>query len=146
MANYHLHNVLGHPMDTSLTIANLIFGGYLERWPGLKCCFCHAGGFAPYQIGRLDHAYKVRPEANRAIPQPPSVYLRRLYFDTIAHNVESLRLLIAQVGSSQVLLGSDYPADMSDPDPVNTVTSLGLEPADRARILGGNAAALLGIL
>jgi aminocarboxymuconate-semialdehyde decarboxylase len=145
MADYHLSNVIGNPLDSSLAIGNLIFGGHLERWPSLKICFSHAGGFVPYQIGRFDHAYEVRPEAKRAIPKPPSVYLKRLYFDTISHSVAALRYLADLVGPGQLLLGTDYPADMADMKPLETVAGLELDPADRAGVVGGTAARLLGI-
>jgi aminocarboxymuconate-semialdehyde decarboxylase len=145
MRNYHLSNVIGNPLDSSLSIGNLIFGGHFERWPTLKVCFCHAGGFVPYQIGRFDHAYKVRPEAQRAIPKPPSTYFKQLYFDTISHAVPALRYLVEVVGPDQVLLGTDFPADMADMTPVQTVAGLGLPAEDEAKILGGTTARLLRI-
>jgi aminocarboxymuconate-semialdehyde decarboxylase len=145
MSNYHLSNVIGNPLDSSLAIGNLIFGGHLERWPTLKICFSHGGGFVPYQIGRFDHAYKVRPEAQRAIPRPPSEYFKQLYFDTITHSVDALCYLAEVVGPSQLLLGTDFPADMADLTPLETVAGLGLDAAEHADVIGGTAARLLGI-
>jgi aminocarboxymuconate-semialdehyde decarboxylase len=145
MSNYHLSNVIGNPLDSSLAIGNLIFGGHLERWPTLKICFSHGGGFVPYQIGRFDHAYKVRPEAQRAIPKPPSDYFKQLYFDTITHSVDALCYLAEVVGPSQLLLGTDFPADMADMTPLDTVAGLGLDPTEQAQVVGGTAARLLGV-
>ncbi len=145
MKRYHLHNLIGNPLDTSLAIASLIFGGVLERWPNLKLCFAHAGGFVPYQIGRFDHAYGAREDVHSAIPEPPSHYFRRLYFDTISHGRDALAFLVSKVGTGQVLLGTDYPADMADDDPVKSVAGLALDPAGAAQVLGGNATRLLGL-
>ena len=87
----------------------------------------------------------MRPECRAALPRPPSSYLRHVYFDTIAHDREALAYLVRRFGADRVVLGSDFPFDMADPDPVGTVRGLkGLFAADRARILGGNARALFG--
>lgn len=146
MGRYHLLNLIGNPTETAVGIGSLIYGGILERLPELKLCFAHAGGSMPYLIGRLDHGYKVRPECKSAIPKAPSEYFKRLYFDTIAHSPQGLLYLIQSVGSDKVLLGSDYPADMADPQPVATVDKLGqISQADKEKIWGGNAARLLGI-
>jgi aminocarboxymuconate-semialdehyde decarboxylase len=143
LANYHLHNLLGNPFDTAVAAANLIFGGLLDRFPKLNVCLPHAGGALPYLIGRLNHGWKVRPEC-RALKQPPSSYLRRFTYDTISHAPESLRYLIELVGADRVMLGSDYCFDMGYERPVEAVIRLrGLTQADRAKILGGNAARLL---
>ncbi len=146
MGRYHLANFVGHPTETALAIGSLIFGGVLEKLPELKLCFAHAGGSMPSLIGRFDHGYKVRPECRSAIPRAPSEYFRRLYFDTIAHSEQILLYLIQSVGSDKVLLGSDYPADMSDPQPVATVGNLKqISERDKRRIWGQNAARLLKI-
>ena len=143
LANYHLHNLLGNPFDTAVAAANLIFSGHLDRFPKLNICLPHAGGALPYLIGRLNHGWKVRPEC-RALKQPPSSYLRRFTYDTISHAPESLRYLIELVGADRVMLGSDYCFDMGYERPVEAVIRLrGLTQADRAKILGGNAARLL---
>lgn len=135
-------NVLGFPFDTTIAMASVIFGGMLERFPRLKLCFAHGGGFLPYQIGRLDHAAEVRPEC-RGLGRRPSDTLRALHYDTLTHSPEALRWLVSLVGSDHVLLGSDFPYDMGEFEPVRFVAESGLDGETVARILGGNAARLL---
>ena len=145
MARYYLRNLIGNLVDTSIALAHLIYGGTFVRWPGLKVIAAHAGGIIPYTVGRLDHGYRVRPECRAALPRRPSSYLRHVYFDTIAHGREALAYLVRRFGADRVVLGSDFPFDMADPDPVGTVRDLrGLPARDRSRILGGNAHALFG--
>ena len=147
MKKYHLQNLVGLPFRTSLAITSLIFGGIMNDFPGLKFCFSHAGGFAPFQRGRWEHGYRVRPECKEFISKPPSEYFKLLYFDTVTHFVPALKYLIESVGSERVLLGSDYPFDMADPDPVATVNSVeSISPAEKEMVLGRNAAKLLGIV
>ncbi len=94
----------------------------------------------------MDHAYKVRPECQKVISRPPSAYLRQLYYDTVIYTGESLTYLVRQVGSDQVLLGTDYPADMGEVDPVGYIGGVrSLSRADKEKIWGGNAARLLKI-
>ncbi len=143
LTNHYLHNLLGNPFDTAVAAANLIFSGFLDRFPKLNICLPHAGGALPYLIGRLNHGWKVRQEC-RALKKPPSSYLRRFTYDTISHAPESLRYLIKLVGVDRVMMGSDYCFDMGYERPVEVVTRLrGLTRADRAKILYGNAARLL---
>jgi aminocarboxymuconate-semialdehyde decarboxylase len=146
MKKFHLQNLVGHPFDTSLAIASVIFGGVLRDFPKLKLCFLHGGGFAPYQRGRFEHGYQVRPECKERISKPPSEYFKLLHFDTVTHYDPALEYLIRTVGSDKVLMGSDYPADMADPDPVATLSRLEPIPsADKENIFGKNAARLLGL-
>lgn len=146
MPKYHLVNLVGFPAATSLAIASVIFGGVLEDFPGLKFCFAHAGGFAPYQRGRWEHGYEVRAECREFIKKPPSEYFRLLSFDTITHYSPALEYLIKTVGSDHVLLGSDSPFDMADASPVATVERLdSISSVDKEKILGGNASRLLGL-
>lgn len=146
MPKYHLGNLVGLPFATSLAVASIIFGGVLEDFPNLKFCFAHAGGFAPYQRGRWDHGYQVREDSKEIIRREPGEYFRLLYFDTITHYPPALEYLIQTAGSDHVLLGSDSPFDMADPDPVGTVTRLGsISSKEKEKIMRGNAAKLLGI-
>ncbi len=146
MPKYHLLNLVGFPFATSLAIASVIFGGVLEDFPKLKLCFAHAGGFAPYQRGRLDHGYQVRAECKEIIKKTPGEYFKLLYFDTITHYTPALEYLTKTVGSDHVLLGSDSPFDMADPEPVETVNRLAsISPGEKEKILGENASKLLGI-
>jgi aminocarboxymuconate-semialdehyde decarboxylase len=144
LSSYYLHNLLGNPFDTAVAAANLIFSGLLDRFPKLEFCLPHAGGAFPYLIGRLDRGWKVRDEC-KALKKPPSSYLRRFTYDTISHAPESLDYLIKLVGVDRVMMGSDYCFDMGYERPVKAVTALKLRRADQEKILGGNAARLLGL-
>lgn len=142
---YYLANLLGNPYDTGVAAARLIFGGVLDRFPKLMVCLPHAGGTLPYLIGRLDCGKRVRRELAH-MKRLPSAYLRRFTYDTISHAPASLRYLIDLVGADRVMIGSDYCFDLGYRRPVGVVTRLsGLSRADQARILGGNAAALLDL-
>jgi len=144
LAEHYLINTVGMPMDSTVAIARLIFGGVLERHPDLKICVVHGGGYLPSYPARFDHAYHARADCRERISRPPSEYLRRLHFDTMVFDSGDLGRLIERYGSDHVLLGSDYPYDMGEEDPVGFVLSVdGLTEEDRRRILGGNAADLL---
>ncbi len=146
MKDYALFNLIGYPFVTTLAAASLIFGGVLEDFPRLKFCFAHGGGFLPYQRGRMEHGYRVKPECRRKIPRPPSEYFRLLYFDTVTHDLPALEYLVRTAGIDKVLMGSDYPFDVKDPDPVETVRLLESIPSEgKRKIWGENAAGLLGI-
>ncbi|MBO0827781.1 MAG: amidohydrolase family protein [Streptosporangiales bacterium] len=140
MKRYFLGNLVGNPAESTLAIAHLVFGGVLERFPDLRICVVHGGGFLPYQWGRLDRGYHAVPRLTAGqLTLPPSKWLRRLYFDTVVHAPEVLRVLVDLVGVEHVVLGSDYPFEMGDPDPVATVEAVpGLDEAGRQLILRGN--------
>jgi aminocarboxymuconate-semialdehyde decarboxylase len=141
LARYYLINLLGNPMDTSIAIASLVFGGVLERHPGLTFCFAHGGGFIPYQRGRLRHGWEQRDEPKRSIKESPEASIARLYFDTIVHSTPALEYLVRTVGADHVLLGSDYPFDMCPPDPKQVVLDAGLA-TERDRIFGDTPTAV----
>ncbi|GIX48090.1 MAG: 2-hydroxy-3-carboxy-6-oxo-7-methylocta-2,4-dienoate decarboxylase [Candidatus Tectimicrobiota bacterium] len=142
LQRYYLGNLIGNPLDTTICIASLIFGGVLDAFPGLKLIFAHGGGQAPYLVGRWDRGHAVRPEC-QALPQPPSAYLQRLYFDTLCHRPQALHYLLLTVGASRLVLGTDYPFDMGDPQPQATLAAL--PAAERAAVAGETAARLYGI-
>jgi aminocarboxymuconate-semialdehyde decarboxylase len=145
MARYHLRNLIGNPLETTATLAALIFGGVIERLPRLRACFAHGGGYGCFAIGRWDHGYHVRAEASAQISRLPSDYLSVLYFDSLTHSDRALRSLIDQVGISRILLGSDYPADMAAPDPVGAILGSPLfTPGERQAILSGNIRGAIG--
>lgn len=121
MHDHYLHNFVGNPTDSTLAAGSLIFSGVLERNAALRIALLHGGGFLPYQIGRFDRGWKVRPEANSRIDRAPSEYLNRFWFDTLTHDRASLEFLLQRVGADRLALGSDYPFDMADPDPVGSV-------------------------
>jgi aminocarboxymuconate-semialdehyde decarboxylase len=146
LQNYYLNNLIGNPLDTTIAAANLIFSGVLEKFPSLKVVLAHGGGQLPYIFGRLEHGYQVRPECKETVHQSPRQFLRNFYFDIITHSQEALRYLISLAGSDHVLLGSDYPYDMGDLNPVQTVSQLsGIKARDRQKIMRENAIALFGL-
>jgi aminocarboxymuconate-semialdehyde decarboxylase len=147
MGDYYFINLIGNPLETTLNAAHLIFSGTLDRFPAIQIVLAHAGGQLPYISGRLEQGFKVRPECQRKIQRSPIDYMKRFYFDTIAHSPEVLRFLISAVGADQVLMGTDYPFDMADPNPLRTIDAVpGLTPEERKKIFGGNALALFKIL
>ncbi|MDH3499734.1 MAG: amidohydrolase [Acidimicrobiia bacterium] len=144
MTKYHLKNLIGNPMETSIALASLIFGGVLDRLGDVKLCFAHGGGYGCLGIARMDHGYRVRSEA-QGIAQMPSDYLRGLYFDSLVHGHRTLDQIIDLAGIDQIVLGSDYPADMGEPDPVGFIRSHPTMPeADQSKILSHNLTALIG--
>ena len=138
---FYLANTVSQPAENAVALSHLIFGGVLDRHPDLRVLAAHGGGYLPTSLGRSDHAWRVRPEAH-GCAQPPSSYLKKLYFDSLVHNPAELRALVAAAGPEQVLLGSDYPFDMGSDNPVAEVTEARLPAEDEARVLAGNAAAL----
>ena len=144
MEDYFLSNLLGNPIDTAIAACRLIFGGVLDRHPNLQITLPHAGGALPILIGRIDHGWKVRPEAKN-LPRAPSSYLRQFHYDTVAHSKPILQFVISQVGADRVMIGSDYCFDMGYEQPVEIVDELDLTADARAMILGGTAAKLLKI-
>jgi aminocarboxymuconate-semialdehyde decarboxylase len=145
LGDYYLTNLLGNPYDSTVMIANLMFSGLLDELPQLKLCVAHGGGFAPYQIGRLEQGHRVRPETHACTKTPPTALLRRLFFDTITFNPLALRYLLDLVGSEHLVLGTDAPFDMGDEDPLRTVEAIpNLTPEERDAILYGTTRELLG--
>jgi aminocarboxymuconate-semialdehyde decarboxylase len=143
---YYFQNVMGYMLESAIALGSLIFSGVLERLPKLKLYSTHGGGFMPYQIGRLDHVRRARRECANLIPRDPSEYLKRVNFDSITHSPLALSYLISLVGIERILLGTDDPMDMGERKPLHFVESIpGLSKADRAAILGGNAARLLSL-
>ncbi len=145
MQRFYLTNLVGNPLETTIAAARLIFSGLLEKLPGLKICFAHGGGHLPYIMGRIHHGYVVRPECKDEIKRSPWEYFGHLYFDTITHYLPALEYLVKTAGSDHVLMGTDYPYDMGDEDPVGFVRSLSIPEAGKEKILGGNFRRLLGI-
>ena len=102
----------------------MLWSGVFERYPNLKICLSHGGGFVPYQAGRFVHGWHVRTEPKKKLPKPPSDSINRFLFDTITHSSEVLQFLVGNAGANRVLLGSDYPFDMGMPDGVLQVKNL----------------------
>lgn len=144
MREYHMWNLAGFPIETALAACRLVLGGVFEKFPGFKVILAHGGGYFPYQIGRLDHGYKVRGELKH-LPRRPSEYLECIYCDTLTHNALSLRFLLDRIGDDHVVIGSDYPFDMGYDQPVEMVRNSGLGHEREAKVLGKNLARLLKI-
>ena len=142
LADYYLANTVGNPVETAVALSRLIFSGLLDRHPALDIVSVHGGGYLPTYLGRSDHAWRERPDA-RTCDQPPSSYLRRLWFDSLVYTPAGLRALIDAVGADRVLLGSDYPFDMGVADPLDRVEVSGLDGPTFAGIAGENASRLL---
>lgn len=121
MHDHYIHNYVGNPTDSTVAAASLLFQGVLSRNERLRIALLHGGGFLPYQIGRFDHGWSVRPESRTLLTEPPSNLLHRFWFDTLTHDDLSLRFLHDRVGDDRLCLGSDYPFDMANPDPVGAL-------------------------
>ena len=143
-----LTNTIGNPLETTIALSHLIFEGTLDRFPGLKICAAHGGGFLPSYANRSDAVLRTFP--NRVGPMPkkqPTQYLRdgQLFFDTIVFTPEAMRHLIAEVGAGQVMVGTDYPFPWTSTEVDLVMNTPGLGDAERVAILGGTAARLMGI-
>ena len=140
-----LGNIIGNPLETTYFLSRLIFDGTLDKFPGLRVCAAHAGGYLPSYLGRTDVACDVRGNANCANKRRPRDYFRReLLIDTMVFSEEGLRHLVAEVGVSQIVYGTDVPYNW--PVTVDLVLNAGfLSDADKEAILSGNLARLLKI-
>jgi aminocarboxymuconate-semialdehyde decarboxylase len=144
LGDYYLWNSVGNPFETTIAAAHLVMAGVFERHPRLRMVLAHGGGALLALRGRLRHAHTFQPQARARLAESPEESIRRFCFDTVTHDTELLRALIAFAGSERVLLGSDYPFDMGDPAAVGTVRGLDLPPEAEAAILAGNAERLTG--
>jgi aminocarboxymuconate-semialdehyde decarboxylase len=143
---YYFTNVIGNPLDTTVALHHLIFSGVLERYPKLKIIAVHGGGFLGAYWGRIDHAWGARSDAKDSLPKAPTTYLKKIYFDTVVFTPGQLKALVDTFGVDHVVLGTDYPYDMAEYDPIEHINSVkGFNGKVRAAIAGGNAAKLLGI-
>jgi aminocarboxymuconate-semialdehyde decarboxylase len=138
-----LGNVLQFPFRTTLMIERMILKGMFEKYPNLRLCLSHGGGLLAFNVWRLDHSYNLRQDLKKIIPQKPSGYLKKLYFDSIVHSVAALQYLIQVVGADRVVIGTDYPMAMGDFEPIRKIKALNLADQERSQILGDNAARAL---
>ncbi len=144
MADHYFINVIGNPLDSTVAVSHLIFDGVLDRHPGLKVCVAHGGGYLAAYGARMDHAWGAREDCCREIKHPPTSYLKKLYFDTVVFSPDQLAYLVQQFGSDHIFLGTDYPFDMAEDDPVGLLARTpGLSEADRKAIAGDTAQRLL---
>jgi aminocarboxymuconate-semialdehyde decarboxylase len=128
LTDYYFTNSIGNPLDTCIAAARLVHAGTFDRHPELRVVLVHAGGFLPYQLGRLDHAYAVRTEPRADIAEAPSTYLRRFWIDTITHSDLALTFLESLVGRDRMVIGTDLPFDMADREPVERLRRVGIDP------------------
>ncbi len=145
--DYFLTNCIGNPLETMVAATRMIFSGLFEELPELKVVLLHGGGYLPFYAARADHTWEVRPETRVKIPDhAPSHYVKRLFYDTMVFQPLYLRHLIEVVGAGRVMLGTDYPFDMGEKDPVGLVDSVpDLSDEDRVAIKGGNAARVFSL-
>ncbi|HYF09724.1 MAG TPA: amidohydrolase family protein [Acetobacteraceae bacterium] len=145
LTEHYMSNVLGNPIECTLAIAHLILGGVLDRHPALKVYVAHGGGYLPFHAGRMEHAWHARADVRGGSRHPPSHYLRRnFWWDTVVFDPRSLRHLMDVYGADRVLLGTDFPFDMGEEDPISLFHRAGNITREEAEgVLGGNAEALL---
>lgn len=142
LADFYLENVIGFPLETTVAIERLICAGTLDRHPDLRVVLLHAGGYFPWQAGRLRHARTVRPEL-QASPEDPWSYLGQVLLDPITHDVDALRYLVGKVGAQHLVMGTDLPFDMATPEPMAMLRAACDEEAVEA-IAERNPGALYG--
>ena len=142
-----LTNVIGNPLETTIALSHLIFEGTLDRFPGLKLCAAHGGGYLPSYSARSDHGCLTFPDrcTGPALKKRPTEYLRDLYFDSIVFTSEALRHLVAECGASQIVMGTDYPYPWTSTAVEHILETTSLSDAERAAVLGDNACKLLRI-
>ena len=146
MDGYHLFNLCGFQFDHALNLARMVLSGVYERFPRLRVFYTHGGGPSLFLLGRWDHAHKIREDTRAAIASPPSAYFDRIWVGTVVFNPRTLGFVIDSIGADHVCLGSDYPYDMEEPDPVGLVQRVeSLSESDSKAILGGNALTLFGL-
>lgn len=144
LTDYYLVNVIGLPLSSTLAVTRLILGGVFERHPELRMLVVHGGGYLPFYSARTDHAFRHRPEMRKHIDRLPSEYLANLWFDSTVFSPDLLETLVRTYGADRVLMGTDYPFDMGQGNPIDFIGSARLSDRDRAMILGENANQLFG--
>jgi aminocarboxymuconate-semialdehyde decarboxylase len=146
LTNHYFSNIIANPLSTTVAVHHLIFDGVMERHPGLKIVLMHGGGYVAHYPARMDHAHGARPDCRTVIEKPPSSYLKRFYFDTVVFGIAQLEHLHRMWGADHLVLGTDYPYDMAEYDPVEHVYQAdGLSEEEREKICGLNALRLLGL-
>jgi len=145
--NGWLANTIGNPLDTTIALSHLIFEGTLDRFPGLKICSAHGGGYLPSYAPRSDNSLRVAPDMDTGIKlkKKPTEYLRQMYYDTLVFTSEALRHLAAEVGSNRLVIGTDHPIPWQDKSIDHVLKAPGFSDKERRAILGETAARLLGI-
>lgn len=137
--DYYLVNVMCMPLASTLAVTRMILGGVWTRHPELRLLVVHGGGYLPFYVARTDHAWRHRPELRHHLDVPPSEHLRKVLVDTNVFDPAMVRHLVTTHGAERVLLGTDYPFDMSTPDPLGFLAEAGLSEAELRQVQGGNA-------
>ena len=146
LKEFHLKNLIGNPLDTSIAVACLIFGGVLDRYPKLRFYLSHTGGFVPWIRGRWQHGYGVREEPKVHGAKDPEQYFGKFYYDTIIHNADCFEFAAKTLGTDRIVYGTDYPADMGYLQPALEIPGLKrLAKTDQEKILSGNAKKIYGL-
>ena len=146
MQDYWLMPLVGFLFDTTLAAAGLVFSGLAERFPRIRWVLGHLGGAIPYLVERLDRGFSAFKDCRKHIAQPPSVYLKRFYYDTVNFDPRAIELAISFAGADHILAGSDYPHQIGSIEKMlESIRALRIPAEDKSRILGGNAARLLGL-
>jgi len=141
-----LENTIGNPLETTIALSHLIFEGTLDRFPGLKICAAHGGGYLPSYANRSDAIGMTFPDRITVpLKKKPTEYIRQMYYDALVFTPEALRHLAAEVGSGQIVMGTDYPFPWTSTSVDHILSTPGLTDAERIAMLGGTAAKLLGI-
>jgi aminocarboxymuconate-semialdehyde decarboxylase len=141
-----LTNTIGNPLETTIALSHLIFEGTLDKFPGLKICAAHGGGYLPSYAARSDAVMNTFPKRmTGTMKKKPTEYVRQLYYDSIVFTPEALRHLAAEAGPNQVVMGTDYPFPWTSTSVDHILTTPGLSDADKVAMLGGTAMTLLGI-
>jgi aminocarboxymuconate-semialdehyde decarboxylase len=145
MPGYHLINLIGNPMETTVAAASLVLGGVMDRLPNLKICLSHAGGYLPFAAGRFDHAYGMRKDVSAKASRLPSDYLKSFYYDCISHSDVGLEFVVEQVGADRLLVGTDFPADMGLGQPSTWLDGLPFLTQAQREMIKGETAKGLGL-
>ena len=146
LSRFYFNNVIGNPLETTLALHYLIFDGVLHRHPRLKILAVHGGGYLGAYCGRIDHAWGARSDSHGALPEPPTSYLKRIYVDTVVFTPNQLAELVRVFGADHVVMGTDYPYDMAEYDPLGHIAGVeGFDAATIAALAGLNSKRLLGL-
>ncbi len=146
LSRFYFSNVIGNPLETTIALHYLIFDGVLERHADLKILAVHGGGYLGAYCGRIDHAWGARSDSRANLPQPPTHYLKKIHFDTVVFTPLQLETLVKTFGAERIVMGTDFPFDMLEYDPIGHVAAIdAFDPSIVAAIAGGNAKRLLGL-
>jgi aminocarboxymuconate-semialdehyde decarboxylase len=144
MTEFGLNAVCGNPADSTLSLGYMLYSGLFDRFPNLKICALHGGGFLPYHLGRFDQEFLTGQDVRPALSlKAPSAYLENLYFDTLVYDIDTLEYLRRKVGNGRLMLGTDYPYRLGDWKGVEKILALDVPEAEKAEILAGTARRLL---